>query len=44
MPGLGEGQIKPEMIETMMRSWQPMNEAGMTFWKRLFDGANKSGS
>jgi hypothetical protein len=43
MPGLGEGQIKPEMIETMMRSWQPMNEAGMTFWKRLFDGANKSG-
>ncbi|WP_380783234.1 DUF6489 family protein [Sphingomonas sp. R86520] len=44
MTGLGpDGQMKPEMLETMMRGWQPMGEAGMAMWKRLFDGATKSG-
>jgi len=27
----------------MMRGWQPMGEAGMAMWKRLFDSATKSG-
>jgi hypothetical protein len=44
MSGLGpDGQMKPEMLESMMRGWQPMGEAGMAMWKRLFDGATKSG-
>ena len=33
------GGVKPEMIETMMRSWSPMGEAGMQFWKKLMDGS-----
>ena len=45
MSGLGpDGQMKPEMLESMMRGWQPMGEAGMAMWKRMFDGATKSGS
>jgi hypothetical protein len=44
MSGLGpDGQMKPEVLESMMRGWQPMGEAGMAMWKRLFDGATKSG-
>jgi hypothetical protein len=43
MPGLGDGAMQPEMIETMMRGWQPMGEAGMAFWKRMFDGATQTG-
>ncbi|MEG8027795.1 DUF6489 family protein [Sphingomonas aerolata] len=42
MPGLGDGAMQPEMIETMMRGWQPMGEAGMAFWKRMFDGATQT--
>ena len=34
-----QGVVKPEMVETMMRSWSPMGEAGMQFWKKLIDGA-----
>jgi hypothetical protein len=36
MPGLGDGAMQPEMIETM-------GEAGMAFWKRMFDGATQTG-
>lgn len=36
-----EGNVRPEMIEAMMRSWAPMGEAGMTFWRRLMDSAAK---
>lgn len=32
-----EGGIKPEMIEGMLKSWAPMGEAGLTFWRRLFE-------
>jgi len=42
MPGLSDGAMQPEMIETMMRGWQPMGEAGMAMWKRMFDTATKS--
>lgn len=35
-----EGGVKPELVEGMMRSWSPMGDAGMQFWKRLMDGAN----
>jgi hypothetical protein len=36
-----QGGVPPEMLETMMRSWSPMGEAGLTFWKRMFEGATK---
>jgi hypothetical protein len=38
-----QGQMQPDMIETMIRGGQPMGEAGLTFWKGLFDPANKGG-
>ena len=37
------GGVKPEMVETMMRNWSPMGDAGMQFWKRLMDGAGTRG-
>ena len=43
MEAIPDGQMKPEMLESMMRGWQPMGEAGMVMWKRLFDSATKSG-
>jgi hypothetical protein len=36
-----DGQVKPEMLEAMMRSWAPMGEAGISFWRQLFDGSTK---
>jgi len=37
--------LKPEMIETMMKSWLPMSDAGMTFWRNMFEqGMGKSTS
>ena len=35
-----EGQIRPEMLEGMMRSWAPMGEAGMNFWRKMMEGAD----
>ena len=32
-------QAHPELIEMMMKSWAPMGEAGMTFWRKMFEGA-----
>lgn len=32
------GQVKPELIDGMIRSWAPMSEAGMGFWRRMFEG------
>lgn len=32
-----EGGIKPEMLEGMLKSWAPMSEAGLTFWRGLFE-------
>ena len=36
------GQVRPEAIETMTRSWAPMGEAGMALWRRMFDAAGKT--
>jgi hypothetical protein len=32
------------MIETMMKSWTPMGEAGMNFWRGMFDMGKRSGN
>ncbi len=34
----------PELVETVMRSWAPMGEAGLKFWRRMFETGGKSGS
>jgi len=41
-----EKQGTPEGFEQMMRGWAPMGEAGMNFWRGLFDASagTKSGS
>lgn len=36
--------VQPEMLETMLKSWSPMGRAGMEFWRRLLETANKSNS
>ncbi|MBR0552990.1 DUF6489 family protein [Stakelama marina] len=33
----------PELLESMMKSWSPMGEAGLQFWQRMFDASGKSG-
>ena len=37
------GQVRPELLENMMKSWAPMSEAGFTMWRQLFDQATNSG-
>ena len=29
--------ITPDMIETMMRNWTPIGEAGMGMWRQMFE-------
>lgn len=29
--------IKPELIENMMKSWNPLGDAGIAFWRGLFE-------
>lgn len=36
-----DGAAAPEMMESMMRSWMPMGDAGMSMWRQLFDAAKK---
>jgi hypothetical protein len=37
-----QGRVQPEMVEAMMKSWAPMGEAGLTFWKQLFEAKPKA--
>ena len=36
--------VSPELIETLVKSWMPMGEAGMSAWKKMFElgGSTKS--
>jgi len=36
--------VNPELLETMMRSWAPMGEAGMNMWRKMFDQGGGSSS
>lgn len=38
-----EKQGTPEAFEALVRSWTPMGEAGMNFWRTMFEGGNKAG-
>jgi len=33
---MSEG-ITPDMVETMMRNWAPLGEAGMGVWRQMFE-------
>lgn len=41
LTGSMDGAAAPEMLETMMRSWAPMGDAGMAMWRQMFDRASK---
>lgn len=41
LTGAMDGSAAPELLETMMRSWMPMGDAGMNAWRKMFDGAEK---
>jgi hypothetical protein len=32
-----EDGITPENVETMMRAWTPMGDAGMAMWRQMLD-------
>ena len=38
-----QGGVPPEMLENVMKSWAPMGEAGLTFWRRMFEAGTKPG-
>jgi hypothetical protein len=40
-----EGGAHPEAVEALIKSWAPMGDAGMAFWRQLFDrsGAKPGG-
>lgn len=40
MMGAMDGTMaKPEVLENMMKSWAPMGDAGMSFWRGLFENS-----
>lgn len=38
-----DGVVAPEMLENVMRNWAPMGEAGMSFWRKMFESGGKPG-
>ena len=38
-----EGRVQPELIESMMKSWSPMGEAGLGFWRKMIEAGTKTG-
>lgn len=40
---IDKGGVNPELLENMMKSWTPMGEAGMNFWRGMFDMGKRSG-
>ena len=38
-----EKQATPEGLAEMVRTWGPMGDAGMNFWRGLFEAGSKTG-
>ncbi len=38
------GQVRPELLENMMKNWAPMSEAGFSMWRQMFEQATKTGT
>ncbi|CAN5365647.1 DUF6489 family protein [soil metagenome] len=32
-----DGVVSPDVMENVMRSWAPMGDAGMSFWRKMFE-------
>jgi len=37
-----EEGVTPDTLETMMRNWMPMGEAGMNLWRSMFDQISRA--
>lgn len=37
MKRLVEDGVTPDMVESMMRNWGPLGEAGMSMWRKMFE-------
>jgi hypothetical protein len=35
------GGVSPEMVNALVKSWAPMNDAGMDFWRTMFATGTK---
>ena len=42
LTGAMDGKVAPELLEGLMQSWAPMGDAGMSFWRKMFDTAKSS--
>ena len=40
LTGAMDGVVSPDLLEGMMRSRAPMNDAGMGFWRKMFETAS----
>ncbi len=38
---IDSGGISPEAVGTLLKSWAPMNDAGMDFWRTMFSTGTK---
>ena len=36
-----DGGVAQDLVETMVRGWMPMSEAGMGMWRQMFEGTAK---
>lgn len=36
-----EKGASPELVEALIKSWAPMGEAGLTFWRQMFEVGTK---
>ncbi len=34
-----ENGVSPDMLESVMKNWAPMGEAGMNFWRKMLDAS-----
>ncbi len=41
LTGAIDGAVAPDLVETMVRSWMPMSDAGLGMWRKLFENAAK---
>jgi len=41
---IDSGGISPESVSTLMKSWAPMNDASVDFWRTMFATAAKPSS
>ncbi len=44
MKAMIEEGVTPATLETMMKGWMPMGEAGMNMWRTMFDQISRTGA